>query len=940
MAELIDHAARERFVRQVDQPFSVIAPAGVGKTHAIIERVAGVLTHTSDDVALVTYTKKAAEQMRERLEARLRKDRVRVSNERIFIGTIHALCMELMDRHAPRWNLPPKREVMSSAEEAWALYLEEVPNPLQSESADVRECYLKYFGGFDYDLLLNVQETDVEIKFSPPPAFSFQKLFQSKFKGSVAKTHERLVKWANEFLELSQRSGFVMMELPKPPDVDSDVFPLYDEIFKEFIDWRATQGMFYARKLAQNFRNWRHTRGIYLYDDLIEIVFEKSDSDGKLSVVLDEAQDTSATQLLLLKKLAVEKQGKLQLTMVGDPQQSIYASRASLPEYLKMHHELIERCGAHELTFQVTFRCAQKIVDWANHVGPALLPGGGSQATFVELFAKPDASAGSVSRMELKPPAFDEDISSEERDWWVAQVFAQKLKALAPNSAALHHIAILAPRREWLFKLSEKLTAEGFRVQVHAQANTYTPAERLMRSLVHIFANPFDAFELVGLLREITAVEDVTLARIAQRTPQLLTLLTPPDKAQMPADLFEALGELYLARQKSKSLPLCQAFATFISAARIDEKVASIDIAHGGTLWPAWQQEKIRALSMAIPGRTAAELIRCLQDESADAPIEPGALQLMTMHKSKGLEWSAVFLPFLHRPLNLRPPSYPAVDPAHKTTRLSWKISTQETSAAEYENTSRLLYVALTRAKENLILVDDAAFYEEGISPARLMNIQAGGAFHADFKNLPTDIELSLPRDEIFAAPMPTADIWAGRTHFLPVITPSSLVHAGEPLEVLPTGADAQGGLNYGEAWHVMWHRTILRLDGRGLEAVLAEEVKGPFAARMREELEILKKTPLWKLLNNPQNKKVSEVPFAIRMDNAVMEGRIDLMIYEGERIWVIDWKTDHLSPENLFALYGAQTQAYQKAVHQLLGQDVEAHLYSTVHGAWTGPSA
>ena len=68
MGELIDQRARERFVTEVDQPFSVIAPAGVGKTHAIIDRVFRALTDTKDPLALVTYTKKAAEEMRGRLE--------------------------------------------------------------------------------------------------------------------------------------------------------------------------------------------------------------------------------------------------------------------------------------------------------------------------------------------------------------------------------------------------------------------------------------------------------------------------------------------------------------------------------------------------------------------------------------------------------------------------------------------------------------------------------------------------------------------------------------------------------------------------------------------------------------------------------------------------------------------------------------------------------
>lgn len=934
MGQLIDTQERRRFVEEVGQPFSVIAPAGVGKTHSIIERVAAMLKNSGCPVALVTYTKKAAEQMRRRLEERLKKAGMRSWAENIFIGTIHSLCAELMDKHAIEWNLPAAREIFADVESLWGLYVEEVADPLAGLPPGVRERYLSYFGGFDPALLLQIHAADAAPVFCAPPVFDFQKIFVAEFKGPQKKTHERLKRWTQEFLELSQIAGFVMPELPKAPDEGSPVAPLYEEVFGPFARWRAHEGMAYAQLLSQKFRAWRRARGAYVYDDLIEIVSEKAHSVARWSVVLDEAQDTSPAQLDLLKKISLEREGKLQFTLVGDPQQSIYSSRASLPDYLRMHRELIAQHGTQELTFRVTFRCARKIVEWANLLGPQLLQGGQTQASFVELFARPNASEGSVTRWEVDSAHVETAAGAEERDWIFASAFAKKLKALQLNPAQLHQVAVLAPRREWLFKLAEKLTAEGFRVQLHAQTSSATPAERILHAVVHLMRYPFDSFELVGFLRELSAVDDVALARAAQQTPEALTLLAAPDASKLPPELFAALDELFRAREEGKRLPLDLALAAFIRVARLDEKIRALDLVYKGTLLPAWEQEKMRVLALVTPGKTCAELLRDLQNESADAPIEPGALQLMTMHKAKGLEWQAVFLPFLHRPLNLKAPRYPALDPADPHRRLTWKIPTQQSSIPENENFLRLLYVALTRAKENLILVDDSAFYPPEFSLAQLLRLSAGGAFHQDFVSLPTQLELALPPEELKTTRPPVGNPWESRPPVLPVVTPSGLPPASddeeEPASVIPSGE--KGGLNYGEVWHAAWHRVFLHNHGRIEDLFLTEMKDSPFFARAQKELELLRASALWAVLNTP-HAKLSEVPFVARLPNAVMEGRVDVMIDEPQRVLIIDWKTDRLPPQEIARAYGAQVHAYQAALGALFKKPVEAKIYSTVHG-------
>jgi superfamily I DNA/RNA helicase len=118
---LPDQAARDRFATETGRNFSVIAPAGVGKTRAIAHRVLAIaredararergLAARLPRLVVVTYTRKAADEMRERarrelVEAGLPPVVLGLFNE-AFFGTIHSFCFELLRRFGPLAGLP------------------------------------------------------------------------------------------------------------------------------------------------------------------------------------------------------------------------------------------------------------------------------------------------------------------------------------------------------------------------------------------------------------------------------------------------------------------------------------------------------------------------------------------------------------------------------------------------------------------------------------------------------------------------------------------------------------------------------------------------------------------------------------------------------------------------------------------------------------------
>lgn len=107
--------AQRQAVTAPSHAMLVLAGAGSGKTRVLVHRIAwqiqveGVSAHS---ILAVTFTNKAAKEMRGRIE-----DLLKMSAHSMWIGTFHGIAHRLLRRHAKQANLPPTFQVMDSGDQ-------------------------------------------------------------------------------------------------------------------------------------------------------------------------------------------------------------------------------------------------------------------------------------------------------------------------------------------------------------------------------------------------------------------------------------------------------------------------------------------------------------------------------------------------------------------------------------------------------------------------------------------------------------------------------------------------------------------------------------------------------------------------------------------------------------------------------------------------------
>src|ERR671935_2585977 len=133
-----DETARQRFVRELDRNFSVVASAGSGKTRAITDRIVEIAKNRQralewlPQLVVVTYTNRAADEMQQRARQQIVEDPKLSKNpevleafNRAFFGTIHSFCMKLLATHGHHLGLPQNLELITDDADLWNQFVQQ-----------------------------------------------------------------------------------------------------------------------------------------------------------------------------------------------------------------------------------------------------------------------------------------------------------------------------------------------------------------------------------------------------------------------------------------------------------------------------------------------------------------------------------------------------------------------------------------------------------------------------------------------------------------------------------------------------------------------------------------------------------------------------------------------------------------------------------------------
>jgi len=665
-------------------------------------------------------------------------------------------------------------------------------------------------------------------------------------------------------------------------------------------------------------------------------------------LLVDEFQDTSSSQHRLLRLLTAGwQQGDgRSLLLVGDPMQSIYRFReAEVGLYLRTRELGLGELVLEPLTLEMNFRSQAGVVHWVNSTFAQLFPGHGDAARGAVPYAHSSAAHHEQSFTAVQVHGQIERDDSTE---------AQQISKLIGQTLADHphdDIAVLARSRSHLAQIAGELKSAGIGfAAVDVDPLAGRPVVQDLRSLTRALLHPADRLAWLSLLRApwlglsvsdlfrlaehsdhavLRRLEDETLLATLsvdgqQRIQRLLRLLGDelPMRGRLPLrswveGIWLALGGLAVAGEAGRA----DAEAYLALVEKLEQPGGQLDFG---------ELDQHLAKLYAAP------------DSRAD-----GRVQLMTMHAAKGLEFDTVILPGLgkksrgndsellywaetpDRQGNTQLLMAPIRARQEKTEPISDFIRSLNKEKDDLE-TTRLLYVATTRAKQRLHLFGHAGLDKNnhpkpgantlleklwpivgddftGLKPAN-GHTDVAQPFLSTEKRLPADWQLQLQGQP--AAPEPTTTEnridfeWAGDTarHV------GTLVH--RYLERI-----AKEGL---EQW------PLEKLDGiqANIEMALATLGVDPQEMERASEktLRALRNTlshdqGRWILQEHESH--ACELPMTVH-DEQFRHYVIDrTFVDESGTRWIIDYKTgDHLE-EDVEAFLDAEQQRYREQLER-----------------------
>lgn len=962
-----DRHERERAL-DPSQSFIVEAPAGSGKTGLLSQRYLRLLSvvQRPESVVAMTFTRKAAAEMRERIHdallaaqnnvpvtseheqrtrdlaiAALGRDREKgwnllVDTGRLQIQTIDSLCAMLARQMPVISGFGGVQQIIEDAREFYRLAARRTIRALAEGSQEDRALFYRASLHFDNNLAL--------------------------LEGQIAEMLEQRDQWSHlvvcdsdplveEFCQLLARGHAALLE-----------------IFRErsIIDFTELT----RAAIAALGKPEQPTDLLYWLDYRIE------------HLLVDEFQDTSHAQYDLIKALTgqwSDGDGHT-LFVVGDPMQSIYRFRgAEVSLFLQSWRD--ERLGSvrlNRVSLNMNFRSTPEILAWVqHHFEPVMSDDSGGGVKF---------RPSSASRPSGSPhPQLITLIDDKSGD-----VEARTLLMFTQEALRNGTVAILVRSRSHIVRILPVLRAAGVRYEAieidELQRQQYIVD---LLALTRAISHPADRSSWLACLRAPwcgLTLKDLSALAESEPNRTVFDLLSDPDRiAALSPD-----GRIRSVRFQE----IIASAVAQMGRVPLRDLVERTWLALGGAavLTSQNQQEDVDTFLGLLQQIERGGVIRdfsALQAHLEFLYAKPASgenyVQVMTVHQAKGLEFGTVIIPhsaggarsadhdLLIWSETIEPDGSSRLDiaaqPQKRVKDPKYEAIKREIQQRELHELKRLFYVACTRAKNALYVIGNAntnkkgdgfnkpgsttflgliwTAVEEEYRRALRRRIPAVHQHTANGQNAPKTILSRLPA----AWQSPRLD---PSVQWKPVLQRSTASARKITYEWVSDTSRHVG---------TVVHELLKRAQQSGLEAWKDERVSAlsptiksellrlgvPHADISRAEAQVIRafsstlrsRRGRWILEDHAETR--SESPIAGKIQDKLISGTIDRMFRDEQgRFWIIDYKTSEHQGGRLEKFldeeqrrYRPQLESYAVLMSRMVDGPISLGLYFPLLDAW-----
>lgn len=639
-------------------PLLIIAGAGTGKTTVITERIKHLISSglaTPTEILALTFTEKAASEMEERVDVALP-----LGYTSMFIGTFHSFCDQVLRASAIHIGLDPGFVLMT-----------------QSETVHFLKHHL-----FDFDLKY-FRPLGNPNKFVAGLLTHFSRLADEDINPKA------YLRWTKN------KKSKEKLELAK-----------WRELSKAYKTYQQLK----IKHSKMDFADLI-TYTIKLFRDRPNILVEYQDKFKY--ILVDEFQDTNYAQNELVKLLSQKHKN---ITVVADDDQSIYRFRGAAVSNVLSFRKTYKR--AKLVTLTKNYRSKEIILDGAYNLIQNNNP---DRLEAVENIDK-KLVANRRGKGEIK---FIHTTSVAKE----ASVVADKIEKLIKNGYESRDIAILVRANNHADPFFAELNSRNINCRIRSPEKLFSKPEiSTLVAYLKVLVDLDDSVSLYKVLSmDILGIEASVLAalsRSAKKKYISLYEICDDSKNKKIKKVVAMIKEHLKVMRSESAAKIVYEFLeeTGLMAKLLDPKEER---------YQQWAKniakffDHLKRLEFALPENNIAAVVDwiALAEDMRDSPLMQDderdgedAVNIVTIHSSKGLEFPVVFVVNL---VHLRFPSVNRRDQIPIPEDLIKEGDLPAQAGFHLQEERRLFYVAMTRAKDKLYLTA-SDFYTDGIRPKKL----------------------------------------------------------------------------------------------------------------------------------------------------------------------------------------------------------------------------